>query len=87
MICGYREYISKLSFESELVLLKYCNIDIPAYLDPYTKQIKVYLILLHAPHVTKQVNWQKKLSNCCDSPNLQKFFLFQSFLLYGISEF
>jgi len=28
MICGYHEYISKLSLESELDLLKYCNIHI-----------------------------------------------------------
>jgi len=31
------------------------------YLDPYAKQIKVHLTLLHAPHVTKQVNWRKKV--------------------------
>ena len=42
-------------------------------------------------HVTQGVtahalnkNWQKKLANCCDSPNSPKFFPLQSFLLYGI---
>ena len=28
-------------------------------------------------------NWQKNLANCGDSPNSPKFFLRQSFLLYG----
>jgi len=56
-----------------------------SYLDPYAKQIKVHLMLLRMPHVTEQENWQKKLANCCDSPNSPKFFPLQSFLLYGIS--
>jgi len=38
------------------------------------KQIKAHLTLLHAPHVTKQENWQKKLWQIeSDSPNLPNF--------------
>ena len=45
---------------------------------------------LSASHITEQVTarateyWQKKLANCCDSPNSPKFFPLQSFLLYGM---
>jgi len=49
------------------------------YVDPYAKQIKANLTLQHVPHATKQENWHKKLVNCCDSPNLPKFFPLQSF--------
>jgi len=60
MIHGYYQYISKLSFESELDLLKCCKYRYP-YLDPYAKQIKANFTLLRAPHVTKQQYWRKKV--------------------------
>jgi len=59
MIRGYHEYICKLSLESELDLLKYCNINILTY----ANQIEVHLMLLHVPHVKKtgklaKIFWQ-----------------------------
>jgi len=81
MIRSYHEYISKLSLESELDLLKYCDID---FLTSILTQNKLkHTSRCCAPHVTKMGNWQKKLANCCDLPNSSKFFPLQSFLLYG----
>jgi len=82
MIHGYHEYISKLLLESELDLLKYCNIDT---LTSILMQNK----LKHTPcccvclMLQKMGNWQKKLVNCCDLSNLPKFFPLQRFLLYS----
>jgi len=48
------------------------------YLDPYMqKKLKcsrVHFALLRMPHVTKRKIGEKKLANCCDSPNFPKFF-------------
>jgi len=59
MICGYHEYISKLLLESELNLLKYCNIDILTSILMQDKN-KVHFTLLVVPHVTKNEKLAKK---------------------------
>jgi len=70
MIRGYHDNISKLLLESELDILKYCNINI---LTSICMQNKVHLTLLCLPHVTKQENWWNFFwqigSNLLNSPN------------------
>jgi len=83
MICGYHEYISKLLLESELDILKYSSIDILTSILTQNKLKHTSRCCVHLM-LQKIRNWQKQLANCCDSPNLPKFFPFQSFLLYGI---
>jgi len=76
MICDYHEYISKLLLESELDLLKYCNIKILTLILMQNK-------LKRSSHCCMpKLPISKKLANCCDSP---KFFPLQRFLLYSIS--
>jgi len=59
MIHDYHEYISKLSLESELDLLKYCNIDI---LTSILTQNKLKHTSHHwVPHVTKNRKLAKKV--------------------------
>jgi len=78
MIRGYHQYISKLLFESELDLLKCCNIDI--LMQNKLKHISRCCthLMLHNRKIGK-----KELANCCDLPNSPKFFPLQSFLLHG----
>jgi len=59
MICGYHEYISKLLIESELDLLKYCNINI---LTSILMQNKLKCTSCCCVHLMlqKQENWQKR---------------------------
>ena len=76
MIRGYHKYnyISKLSLESELDLLKYCNIDILTLILMQNKLKCTSRCYAHLV-LQKQENWQKT-----DSLNSPKFFPLQSFL-------
>jgi len=69
MIRGYHEYITKLSLESELDLLKYCNMDILTSILTENK-------LKCTSHCCACLMLQKmkEVANCCDSSNLPKFF-------------
>jgi len=73
MICSHHEYISKLSLKSELDLLKYCNIDILTSILIQNKLKHTSCCCMHLM-LRKMGNGWKKLVNCCDSPNLPKFF-------------
>ena len=53
------------------------------YQYPYTKQLKHSLRSCVCLILQNRKIGEKKLANCCDSPNLPKFFPLQSFLLYG----
>jgi len=79
---NYHKYISKLSLESELDLLKYCSIDILTSIFTQNKLNHTSCCCMRL--MLQKWKWAKKLANCCDLPNLPKFFPLQSFLLYGI---
>jgi len=84
MIRGYHQYISKLSFESELDLLKYCtNINILTSILTQNKLKCISRFCMRLMLQNRKIG-KKKLANCCDLPNSPKFFLLQSFLLYCI---
>jgi len=82
MIRGYHQYISKLSFESELDLLNVANIDILTSILTQNKLKRTSRCCVRLMLQNRNIG-EKKLANCCDSPNSPKFFPFQSFLLYG----
>jgi len=69
MIHGYHKYISKLLLESGLELLKYYNIDILTLIFTRNK-LKHSSCCCVRLMLQKQENWQKKLVNYYDLPNL-----------------
>jgi len=82
-IRDYHKYISKISLESELDLLKYCNIDMLTLIIMQNKFKRSWmqLTLLCAPHVTKR-KIGEKVSELLRFAKFIQVFPLQSFLIY-----
>jgi len=75
MICGYHEYISKLSLESELDLLKYCNIDILTLILTQNKLKHTSLCCAHLILQNRKIGELEVIYQICLTSLLPKFFI------------
>jgi len=77
MIHNYLEYISKISFESELDLLKYCNINIFTSIHMQNK-LKYTSCCCMRLMLQNQENWQKSWQIVVIRQSLPKFLLYSN---------